>query len=59
MVDHRNDRKVGRIIVGAFVLLLALAIAYVLVSQSGVVPGDSPVGGDAGTLTTQTAPANS
>ncbi|SFV32304.1 hypothetical protein SAMN05216456_1605 [Devosia crocina] len=41
MVDHRNDRKIGRIIVGAFVLLLALAIAYVLVSQSGVVPGDS------------------
>jgi hypothetical protein len=39
--DASSNRRIGRIIVGAFVAALVLAILWLFVVQSGVVPGDS------------------
>lgn len=43
-MDKRGEnRRIGRLVVGIFVVGLVAAILYVIVSQSGILPGDVPV----------------
>lgn len=39
---EQKDRGIGQLVVGAFAAALLLAIVYVLVTQSGIIPGDVP-----------------
>ncbi|QQR40990.1 hypothetical protein [Devosia rhizoryzae] len=38
---RREDRGVARIVIIAFVVALIAAIAWVIIQQSGVLPGDT------------------
>lgn len=39
---RRKDRSVARLMVTVFVIAIVAAIAYVIVTQSGIIPGDMP-----------------
>ena len=38
----QTDRRVGRRLVTIFVIALLVAIGYVIITQSGIIPGDAP-----------------
>lgn len=38
----QKDRSHGKLIVGAFAIAIVVAIGWVMISQSGVIPGDVP-----------------
>jgi hypothetical protein len=38
----QKDGSVGRLAVAVFAIALVLAIGWVVISQSGVIPGDAP-----------------
>lgn len=38
----QKDGGIGRLIVGAFAVAIVLAIGWVILSQSGAIPGDAP-----------------
>lgn len=38
----QKDRGVGRLLLTIFGVALVVAIGYVIVTQSGIIPGDAP-----------------
>lgn len=43
MADHRQDSGVAKFVIGAFLIILAIGVAYLFFTQAGVVPGDSAI----------------
>lgn len=41
--DHRKDSAVAKFVIGAFLIILAIGVAYLFFTQAGVVPGDSAI----------------
>lgn len=52
----QDDRGIGRIVIVAFAVALVLAIGYVVVTQSGIIPGDAPT--QQGGVGPEATPAN-
>lgn len=38
----QNDNSIGRRLLTVFLVALAVAIGYVVITQSGIIPGDAP-----------------
>lgn len=47
----KSNGGIARIVIGVFVVALLAAIAWVIIEQSGVLPGDS--GGQPGTIVSE------
>lgn len=43
MVDHRKDTGIAKFVIGGFLALLLMGVAYLFFTQTGVVPGDSAI----------------
>ena len=43
MVDHRKDTGIAKVVIGGFLALLLMGVAYLFFTQTGVVPGDSAI----------------
>jgi hypothetical protein len=43
MVDHRKDTGIAKFVIGAFLALLLMGVAYMFFTQTGIMPGDSAI----------------
>ncbi len=56
--SRRQSGQMGRVAIWAFVAVLAIAIVWVIVGGSGLLPGDSPEGTATSPAEAPTAPTN-